>query len=362
MLDILDRICELQPAYSPQNTPEMQERGRLLRGDLVQEFRDLEPDLSAALRIYGNDFGVDASDGIGRKTELPWVRFYSQRMSPRPTEGFYCVLHFATDGSAYFVTVGCGSSSFLNGSFQTLPESDLARKTEWARLTVEREFGTVEPFGDAPEFGARRPLPISFQRATALAKRFPAKYGNEQEVRDAIFQAARYLATIYDAESLGKGLQPADIDELALQQSLRPLAKTGGQGARLDAEGRRLVELQAMELAKGWLTDHGYRVTDHSANHPYDLHAEKDGTSLKVEVKGTTSEFASAILMTRNEVELHRQDKGNTGLVVVSQISLSGTGASRTAQGGQLEIFLPWDIDEWTAAPTAYRLERKTNG
>ena len=213
MLSELSRVCALQPYYKPDNTPEMQERGRLVRTDLVRELKSFQEELSQALGSYGDDFEVDASDGIGRKTELPWGRCFSKHMSPRPTEGFYCVLHFSTDGSAYFVTVGCGSSSFLNGSFQTLPEDELRAKTAWARATVERELGAVAPFNDAPDFGARRPLPISFQRATALAKRFPAENEDEQQVRDALIQAARCLAVIYEAEALGRDLQPADIDE-----------------------------------------------------------------------------------------------------------------------------------------------------
>jgi hypothetical protein len=120
------RICELQPEYSADNTPAMQERGRLLREDLVSQLRALEEPLSAALGRFGGDFSVDASDGIGRKTELPWVRFCSRGMSPRPTEGFYSVLHFSTDGSAVHVTVGCGSSQFVNGSFRRSPDEDLA--------------------------------------------------------------------------------------------------------------------------------------------------------------------------------------------------------------------------------------------
>ena len=338
----------------------MQERGRLIRTDLVREIGSLQNELSRSLGSYGHDFDVDASDGIGRKTELPWVRFFSKRMSPRPTEGFYCVIHFSTDGSAYFVTVGCGSSSFLNGSFQTLPEAELRAKTRWARATVERELGTVFPFTDEPDFGARRPLPISFQRATALAKRFPAENEDEQQVRESLIQAARCLAVIYEAEALGRDLQPADIDELALRDSVRPLQERSGQGARLDAEGRRLVELRAMEVAKSWLVEQGYNVTDKSSNHPYDLEAKRGDYALKIEVKGTTSESASAILMTRNEVDLHRQEKGATGLLVVSQIDLRDRGGSRRAEGGFLEVFLPWDIDGWIATPTAFRLERQT--
>jgi hypothetical protein len=136
----IERICQLQPYYSPDNTPEMQERGRLIRGALVNEIRQLSTELSTALGEFGNEFLVEASDGIGRKTELPWVRFGCRRMSPAATEGFYAVLHFSTDGSAFHITVGCGSSKFHNGSSVPLPDKELDKQTAWARtvLTLEQ--------------------------------------------------------------------------------------------------------------------------------------------------------------------------------------------------------------------------------
>lgn len=93
MKETLRRICELQPAYSSENTPEMQERSRLIRQVLVEDIRLLREPLSSALGPFGKDFLVEGSDGIGRKTELAWTRFCSAGMSPRPTEGFYAVLH-----------------------------------------------------------------------------------------------------------------------------------------------------------------------------------------------------------------------------------------------------------------------------
>jgi hypothetical protein len=105
----LASICELQKKYSSSNTPEMQERGRLVRTVLAQEIRDRIPDVQKAFDSVFDDLAVEGSDGIGRKTEAPWVRLFSKAMSPNPRQGFYLVIHFAADGSAVFVTVGCGS-------------------------------------------------------------------------------------------------------------------------------------------------------------------------------------------------------------------------------------------------------------
>jgi hypothetical protein len=78
---------------------------------------------------------------------------------------------------------------------------------------------------------------------------------------------------------------------------------------------------------------------------------------LMVEVKGTTSHDPSAILMTGNEVKLHRDNKGHTALAVVSAIKLQ-KGSTPEASDGNIEISIAWDVDKWTAIPTAFRLEK----
>ena len=113
-----------------------------------------------------------------------------------------------------------------------------------------------------------------------------------------------------------------------------------------------------MELARQWLLDQGYRVEDRSATKPYDLEAMKGDEKTKVEVKGTTSDRADTILMTRNEVDLHRREKGQTCLIIVSRIELTEQDGKFATGGGHIEVSMGWDIDEWTLEPTAFRLAR----
>src|SRR4051794_5706939 len=103
----------------------MQERGRLVRRVLADQLRDLAPKLKPALDTFGGDFGVDASDGIGRKTEAPWVRIFSESMAPNARTGFYCVTHFAADGSAAFITLGCAATVWTAGELLPLSDRDL---------------------------------------------------------------------------------------------------------------------------------------------------------------------------------------------------------------------------------------------
>ncbi|TIO30409.1 DUF3578 domain-containing protein, partial [Mesorhizobium sp.] len=219
----LERICRLQPQYSAENTPAMQERGRLVRADLKTELEGLGPRLAAALGPFGGDLLVDASDGIGRKTELPWVRFCSRSMSPNPTEGFYCVTHFSTDGSAVHLTVGCGSSRFHKGSSVPLPDHELDAQTDWARRVVIEEFGTLVPFDDPADFGATRRLPVSFQRATAISHRVAYSDIRATDFGELFDQAAQRLRPIYAAQAIGRDLTDADQRELEIAATLNPV-------------------------------------------------------------------------------------------------------------------------------------------
>jgi hypothetical protein len=360
MKDALKRICELQPSYSAANTPEMQERGAMLRGEVKPAIESMRPFLAETLGRFGDDFHVDASDGIGRKTELPWVRFCSKGMSPSPTEGFYCVVHFSTDGSAVHVTVGCGSSRFHKGSSVPLPDSELDAQTAWARGVVTERQGTLAPFTDVPDFGARRPLPVSFQRATAMSKRVAYEDIDGTNFEQLFDRAADRLRLIYDAQSTGRDLTQADQAEAEIVAAIDPIRTKGlRQGYGLPAAARRAVEMRAMEVAEQWLRSDGYSVKDCSLSQPFDFEAVRGADALKVEVKGTTSDRTDAILMTSNEVELHRAQKGLTALIIVARIRLVETDGKYSAEGGEAEVLLGWDIADWELEPTAYRVTRK---
>ena len=79
----------------------MKERGELIRQELPLKLRLLLPLLSNVFDDIFDDLAVEGRDGIGRKTEAPWVRIFSKAMSPSPREGYYLVFHFAADGSAF---------------------------------------------------------------------------------------------------------------------------------------------------------------------------------------------------------------------------------------------------------------------
>lgn len=80
---------------------------------------------------------------------------------------------------------------------------------------------------------------------------------------------------------------------------------------------------------------------------------------MKIEVKGTTSDLCDSVLMTRNEVELHRTEKGRTGLIVVSKIKIRNKHVEPVGEEGVVEALLCWDIDTWTSEAIAFQVTRK---
>jgi hypothetical protein len=63
--------------------------------------------------------------------------------------------------------------------------------------------------------------------------------------------------------------------------------------------------------------------------------------------------------MTKNEVDLHTNEAGKTGIIIVSGIEIGNDdGGKITAVGGKLYIEIGWDIKNWDCVPMAYRVVR----
>lgn len=336
----------------------MQDRGRLIRRDLVESLRDLSTPLSAALAEFGDDLIVEASDGIGRKTEAPWVRFASARMSPTPRDGFYCVIHFSADGSAWWITLGCGSTIWNGGDLRAIPSDELRRRTDWGRRAIRETFGSLGPFADLISLGAKAALPRTFEQATVVARRFEPSSATSEAVNAALVAAAERLVVIYRGQQIGSHLSSGDLAEIGLEELSRPNSERAQQqGIGLSAAERKAVEERAMAVAIEWLRP-AYHVRDVSRSKSFDLEATKDGQVLKVEVKGTTASTCDAVMMTNNEVVLHREECGATALIIVSNIKLRKSENGPFAEGGVLEALIGWSIDDWHLEPMAYRVRR----
>lgn len=154
--------------------------------------------------------------------------------------------------------------------------------------------------------------------------------------------AAVYLAALGEDAAL---TQPKD-------DKTTRLANGSGQGFGLSPAQRRLVELRAMAVAADWLRANGFsEVQDLSATASCDYVASRAGQRQVIEVKGTTGDLGD-IVLTANEVALHRDWHPHNPLIVVHGIALSAD--STQATGGEIVIHDPWIIDEAALKPTVY--------
>jgi len=360
-VDVLKRICELQPRYSPTNTPEMKERGKLIRDALADELHEMLPRISAVVGDSAQDLSVDSSDGIGRKTEAPWVRVHSKSLSPNPREGYYFVIHFRADGTGVFFTVGCGSTVWNGGDLRPVSDKELAQRTGWARSVIEQRWKTVAPFEDRIQIGASAALPRTFEKATVVAKRVDVGDLGRTDLDALVLEACARLGEIYRAQRDLRDVQPAEQVEAEVVVAVNPTRRSSSrQGFGLSGAERKAVELRAMLLATEHLMGMGFVCNDTSSSESFDLLACKGEEKVKVEVKGTTSDSCDAIVMTANEVRLHSLEKGATGLIMVSRIRLRREDGKPIAEGGQVEALLGWDIGDWQSDPIAFRVSRRS--
>ena len=107
-----------------------------------------------------------------------------------------------------------------------------------------------------------------------------------------------------------------------------------------------------MGRAQEWLLDQGYDVKDVHRSSSCDFVASKNDEDFVVEVKGTTGALGS-VLLTSNEVALHRAQFPLNMLVVVHGIELLDV--RQKAFGGTLKVLSPWDLDKTRLVPISYQ-------
>ena len=98
MLEEIKEIARLQQLYSSDNTPEMKQRGVFIRSELPNALKKHWNQFTDSITKFSKDLSIEGSDGIGRKTQAPWVRIFSKELSPSATIGYYLVIHFSTNG------------------------------------------------------------------------------------------------------------------------------------------------------------------------------------------------------------------------------------------------------------------------
>jgi hypothetical protein len=361
MKTLIREVLDLQKAYSHENTEIMQRRGKIVRDMIPQWLETIKPKIVKEMGVSGSDLKFQGKDGIGRKTEVPWVRFFSESRSPSATEGWYCVLLFHAQGDGFCVSLGHGATRWENGGFQTRTDEELIGLVTWARNVLKGKTDSDTALLVGHSLGSRGRLGESYERGTALSRWFDLNsLPTENQITATLCEFAEYLGIIYDAGDLGRAPESSPPDLAAIQIALgesdgkKVNRLYAGQGYGLTYEERRAVEKRGMELAKGHLDALGFTVEDKSETHSYDYLATKGNESIFVEVKGTTC-LPGKIILSKNEVELHKANYPKNALILVHSINLNRREKPPQAHGGEVVCYFPWKLVDGGLTPLAYQ-------
>jgi hypothetical protein len=244
-----------------------------------------------------------------------------------------------------------------------IPAEALQSKVSWARDVAARNKFSAAHFQDPIDLQGNN-LSKLFERATAFAKAYRLERFSETEFWEDTRNLCQLLVWLYEEERLGKAPlsdQPeirSGQDEIEQVISGRTNGQVG-QGRNLSAAERSAIEERAMVLAREALEREGFEeIRDVHKNESCDYRAAKSGSLWAIEVKDTTSKFVDYFLLTAAELKLHRENLGQTALVLVYDIELVRTQEGVSARGGQAQMHVPWSVEDWVFEPTAYRAKR----
>lgn len=356
MQDIITEILNLQQKFSAQNTEPMKRRGILVRNELKTVFSARVAMLNTALRKnYPGSLSFEGRDGTGRKTYIPWHRIYVEELSPSAQDGWYVVFLFKADGSGVYLCLSHGSTQFDGMSFIPRSDSELGQLVTFARETLKGETQNISRLVFDIDLANTGTLATAYPKSTAFAYYYPLESmpRTESLLKD-IAQFVEWLGVIYENVELGR-TPTSNLPDVLVVNEVVSKRKQPGQGRGLSGEERKCVELHAMARARELLSNLGYSVIDVSNKKSFDFEAKLGDEKICVEVKGTTG-FAGSILMTRNEVELHRNEYPNNALIIVSEIDLE-RGKSPKTSGGQITYAKPWRVPDDRLFPITYEVK-----
>lgn len=356
MREMLNEVLELQSNWSEKNTPEMIRRGEIVRRELPTALRAFDSDIRSAMGVHGVSLEFEGRDGTGRKTEIPWVRFCSSIHSPNAREGWYCVFLFEAEGHAAYLTICHGATRWENGEFVARAPEELEALVSWARSRLTSQLVKIPKLQRNISLNARRSdLGPAYERGTVAAFEYRrGEIPDSSAILEDVLTVTRLLRVLYDAVDLGQAPDSDPPEVKAVLHASRLRGNSGGrQGFGLTAAERGAVEARAMALAIDFFRGQGFEVKDVSLQMPYDLELSKDGNITIAEVKGTTTAGA-AIILTRNEVRVHRERAPQNVLFLVTNIDLRRDGETPSAIGGDIDIRWAWAVEDERLSPLSY--------
>ncbi|MEU5694207.1 DUF3578 domain-containing protein [Actinosynnema sp. NPDC020468] len=326
MREVLERLLPLQPLFSDASTPDMRERGRLLNEGIRPWLADRAPLLNAELPFPIADLEVGSSDGIGRRSRIPWARVHSAGHSPNATSGWYVVLLPHAWGECAYLCLIQGAMDEQNE--HPRPVAELERRGRWARAQLSDHLRTRPDLLHAIDLGAPKfKRAKAYEVSTALAFGYPAGAVPAESVLEAdLAFLLGALSALYREEE--------DVPERVF----------------LTPADRRAVRRRAVEVTSELLRDQGYEVSDMGGTRPYDLHARKPGSRVFVLARGTTEPSADIeVDLTADEAAV----RPNTLLSIVTAVKVDPT--TGTVSGGTPHLHHNWHPDPTRLIPLTYR-------
>lgn len=198
--DTLSEVLELQTRYTDRDTAPMQRRGELVRNSIPSLLRDWGVRPVADGGWIPFDAAVHGKDGIGRKSQVPWVRIHSVELSPSSTTGWYLVYLFAGDGGAAYLTLMHASTKADHDSLIPRSHGELAEHVKWGEQVIG---GWIE---DTPRLvrsivlhAPRSKVAEAYETSTLCAFRYPAHdIPREHELLVDLRAMVLALARIYE--------------------------------------------------------------------------------------------------------------------------------------------------------------------
>jgi len=351
-------VLELQTQYTSKNTAAMQRRGILIRHEIAGSLKEKIDHFKSNYEIFIEDLWVEGKDGDGNKAEIPWVRIGSKELSPSAMKGWYVVFLFSATGSNCYLSLGHSSMIYEGDSTEKryqkpLPAQLALEMMNWGREKLQLNSLKIPRLKFVMDLEAKGILAAAYNRTSLCGFEYSkVNIPSDDQIFSDVEFLLEMLSKIYllqetDATIPGSE-SPEHRDAIAAiaQAAGRDLTGPRRQGrARLPQAHKKAIEERAVEVAMKHLEENGFTdIKDVGKSHSFDISAKLNGVSFFIEVKGTMS-LGEKVVLTKNEVLLHRQEYPHNALIVVSQIDLDRS-EPPSANGGKILFISPWRIDD----------------
>ncbi|MGK8525152.1 MrcB family domain-containing protein [Nocardia asteroides] len=130
--ELLQETLELQARRVPDAKSEVMRRRRELVEREIPAWMQHEP-------LPYPEWRTGGSSGKGGPAEIPWSRCFDPELSPKAGVGWYIVYLFAADGSAVYLSLNQGTTTWDTSKkdFVFKSTADLRSRVEWARSVVQ---------------------------------------------------------------------------------------------------------------------------------------------------------------------------------------------------------------------------------